>query len=197
MSTDAAGTVDWAEDDSRMEQLNLERWGHRLGHECGHATAAMHFKHYPDEILLGKIVQINEGRSQEVVTHHGMARNVSLPDDAPAEDKVVVMLAGVEAEKLLFGRQDEGGKRDHEQAAPFIEEIRSRPGETRTSEQILGDLRKRTKEVLGEHEAVLRRLFEKGMARAVAFPLLELNLKHMKVFEKRELHDLFHKRDKE
>ncbi len=180
---------DWDEDDRKMEELNLDRWSHRLGHECGHATAAMHHKHYPDNILLGKMLD------KKNRIHQGLAQNAVLPDDAPAEDQIVVMLAGEEAENLLFGRHDEGAERDMEIALPLIEVIRGRDGESRTAEKILADLRVRTREVLSHREAALRRLFEIGFKKAKEFGLLKLNLEHMEVVSQQELHDFFHQDD--
>jgi hypothetical protein len=160
---------EWEDDDKAVDVLLKNRWTHRIGHEMGHITACLACGHFPDEVLLGNIKD-EKGR-----VHHGLVRNGALPDSALPEDQARVCLAGMVAETILFGQQAEGAERDLQQLEPFVEQIRSRDGESRSSAEVKKDLIESAERVLRENKDLLDAIYEEGLERAEAHGLKRLH----------------------
>jgi hypothetical protein len=172
MSVGEAGVPEWEEDDRDMKARAEERWRHVVAHESGHATASLANGNAPDtiSILIGQLVDEDSGLKML-----GLTKNSGLPNEATAEAKATVLLAGSVAEEMLFGKHGKGAERDLVQLEPLIKEIAGREGEKRTEAKIREDLLADTKALLEIHKAVFDELYESGVERAEEFGFLKLN----------------------
>lgn len=172
MTTEEAGAPEWDEDDKAMEAMAERKWRHIIGHECGHATAALANGKCPDKILIGQLGDEISGK-----TVPGLAVNSGLPDDAPAEAKATVLLAGLVAEELIFGSHSNGAERDLDQLKPLVKEVIGGKGEERTEAKVREDLLAATKSLLEANKQILEELYEEGVRRAADVGFVKLNEK--------------------
>lgn len=157
-----------AKDAAAAKAAIILKWKHRIGHECGHITAALAHEHVPDGLQLGQLVDEKDGS-----IHHGLTVGGALPDGATAEAKAMALLAGMVAEGMLFGSHGNGAKRDLDMTKPFVDEIRAREGETRTAEKILDDLTTDAKKLLAENKGLLDLLYSEAVERVEGNPGFE------------------------
>ena len=100
-------------------------------------------------------------------------------------------MAGVIAERMLFGSDDRGAERDVKQVEPIIDEIVARKGEERSRERIMQDLIAETESHLERHQAALRAISEEGDRRAREHGFLNLHRQWITLFTDEELRRFF------
>jgi hypothetical protein len=176
---------EWEEDDRVMEEHVLCRWMHRIGHECGHATACLACGHCPEGILLGDM------RDENGKVHQGLVKGGSLPAGASAENQAIVCLAGMVGETILFGRHDDGAERDVQQVKPHVEEILAREGEKRSAAEIEKDLIEAAERLLRENKDFLDALYSEGLERAKEHGLARLHLKPIELLTGGQIQHVF------
>lgn len=167
-----------------MESFQFDRWSRRILHECGHAVAAMAKGHCPAAIFIGKMID-EHGQA-----HHGLTKECALPETAPDEDKAIVILAGMAAERI-FGLIDQGGERDLKQVMPIIEKIRTGSEEPMPHDEIINVLQVKTVNLLEQYRSWLDEMHQSGIHRAKTYGFTELNFNHMELFNSNDLRELF------